>query len=355
MTMGTPATATQPPAKNLTGETSSVQSTLSTWKRQLVTKEDYFHHHKILGILCLTSFLYRLSQVFDDMGFASHPEWTIPTLTIHWMLTASSFQFKIPSRRIRDGARIWPQYRWHAFIFTTRSILLLALYWYEQVRGLEPNYDINFAIAMLCIAAADYTTYAVGTEFRSNTVRELNGPAPLKFLSSAIQFNSTTGLIYGSRSYAIVFVPLFTIQMLPFIGTLRRKGVLKSDFLGASCYFLFLATGFGVQSVRYYREGGEQLHLFLRSVALLAAFLRLTPLLPSFCWPIQNKFVIWILMYMIMRHARPVISELDVVRMRMVFGALILSLVVSGYVKIKSGYYPDDVRAAKKMAAVKAE
>jgi hypothetical protein len=342
--------ATQPPQSKIEDETSSVLSTLSQWKKLLVTKEDHGHHHKILGILCLLSFAYRFSQIRDDMAFATHPGWTIPTLAIHWMLTASSFQFKIPQRRIRDGGRIWPQYRWHAFSFTTRSILFLALYWYEQHNGLEPLHDLNLLIILLGLAGPDLANYAVGADFRSNTIREVEGPAPIKFIFSVMQFNATAAQLIG-RSCMVPFYAMFTVQLTPFVGTLRRKGILKSNFWGSFLYASFLVGGFVVQTLQYTQAGGERMHLFGRSIGLLAAFLRLTPLLPSFCWPIQNKYVIWTLMYMIIRNVRPVISELDVVKMRMIVAALLASLAVSCYVKIKSGHYPADVVAAKKMAS----
>ena len=55
-------------------------------------------------------------------------------------------------------------------------------------------------------------------------------------------------------------------------------------------------------------------------------------------------------MYMIIRQVRPVVADLDVVTMRMIFLCLLAALVVSGYVKINGGYYPSDVREAKKKA-----
>jgi hypothetical protein len=84
---------------------------------------------------------------------------------------------------------------------------------------------------------------------------------------------------------------------------------------------------------------------------LLAAFLRLTPLLPSFCWPLQNKFVIWTLMFCIVQQCRPVMQDVDVFKLRCIVLALLLAMAVSCYVKVNSGYYPSDVKAAKMMKA----
>ena len=64
-------------------------------KKKLVTHEDPGHVHKILGIACLVSYIWRMTQVGEsDMAFAAYPEWTIPTLIMHASLTLSSFLFK---------------------------------------------------------------------------------------------------------------------------------------------------------------------------------------------------------------------------------------------------------------------
>ena len=101
----------------------------------------------------------------------------------------------------------------------------------------------------------------------------------------------------------------------------------------------------------YHLVGGEKLHLFGRCIGLTAAFLRLTPLLPSFCWPLQNKYITWTLMFVIVRHTRPFIADLDVVKMLMVAAVLLSALAVSCYIKVSSGYYPSNVIVAKKLAA----
>ena len=75
------------------------------WKKQLITHEDRFHVHKLLGISVLCSYVWRLSLfVLDpesDMGFRTHPELTLPTLLLHFALNASALKFRIPKRRIK--------------------------------------------------------------------------------------------------------------------------------------------------------------------------------------------------------------------------------------------------------------
>lgn len=145
------------------------------WKKQLITREDPMHLHKGLGILCLLSFIWRLAHVgTSDMGFLSHPHLTIPTVCLHLMLTASAFEFKISARRIKDGTRIWPEYRMHAMVFLCRSVAVIVMYWCETQHGLKRHYDINLAIVLASMAAADLCSASVGKEYQSNSVRDID-------------------------------------------------------------------------------------------------------------------------------------------------------------------------------------
>lgn len=199
------------------------------------------------------------------------------------MLSASSFQFRIPTRRIRDGGRIWPQFRLHTFIFTTRSVLFMALYWYEQQNGLEPQYHWNWVLVMLGMAAADFVTNSVGDVKQPNTIRDAQAHGGVKFAFSIMQFNATTAVAFGVRALSLPFLIMYVVQLTPFVGTLRRKGLFKSNFWGGFMYAAFLGCGFANQAYQYTKAGGEKLHLVARCVALLAAILRLSPLIPSFC------------------------------------------------------------------------
>ena len=80
---------------------------LRFWKKQLITHEDPGHFHKVLGVSCLLSIMWRFSMAGSkDMGFAVYPELTLPTLCLHLCLSASSFVFSIPQKRIKTGDRI---------------------------------------------------------------------------------------------------------------------------------------------------------------------------------------------------------------------------------------------------------
>ena len=198
------------PAAN--GKSTSCKNAPSTWKEALVTAEDKFHLHKVAGILCLGSMAFRFycaaassssSSVrwrinASDMGFVSHPQqlsW--PTLALHAALPFSSFQFRIPTRRIKDGGRIWPEYRLHAAVFSWRSIVLMALYQWEKQHARQPNYICNYFILMGGMLAADASSWWVGRPFQSQSVRGLDTHPAIKGFFSFMQFNTSAGLVRG--------------------------------------------------------------------------------------------------------------------------------------------------------------
>jgi hypothetical protein len=186
---------------------------LSAWKAHMVTREDKFHIHKTLGALCLLSYIFRLAQIGEtDMGFSRFPALTVPTLILHLLMNLSSFLFQIPSKRILSGYRIWPQYRLHSLVFLSRALLTMAVVYYEDAHGLEPNYDINLGLVFLGLLASDTATSAVKPEYRSNTIRDLDTLKSIQFCFILAQFYGTSVFLYGMRRFTIQMLAVIVIQ-----------------------------------------------------------------------------------------------------------------------------------------------
>ena len=110
---------------------------MSQWVKKLVTKEDPIHVHKTLGLAVLVSFGVRFAMFGDsDMGFLTHPEWTLATLALHLLLNISAFEFHLPKKRIAAGDRIWNEYR--AVSRQYRSLLSLVRQT-VTLKGSAPN------------------------------------------------------------------------------------------------------------------------------------------------------------------------------------------------------------------------
>ena len=111
--------------------------TVARIRRGLFTHEDVFNAHKIFGIPCLLHFIARTLSVpfrpWADMGFTPSA-FTLVFFFWHLMLSLTSLVFKLPKVRIKEGSRIWPEFRLHSIVFACRSLACLCLVWLEKRR-----------------------------------------------------------------------------------------------------------------------------------------------------------------------------------------------------------------------------
>ena len=282
----------------------TADGTFSKWKKQLFTHEDPGHFHKILGVCCLLSFSWRISMMGpSDMGFQRYMLLTLPTLLLHWSLTLSSFVFNIPSRRIKSGDRIWPEYRLHALVFLSRALICCCVYYYEQLYHLPPNYDVNCVIVILTIFAADISSRSV--DHRSGSIRDLDTHPAVKYFFSWMQFGATSLHLCGARRFSLIFYTAFVVQVNPFLMTLRRKNLLsKNEVL--SLYGAMLSFGFFIAVYEFGVNAPNGFNGFLCQgfVANVATILRLGPRFPIVRHIQDNKYILWILLGFLLRNIR---------------------------------------------------
>ena len=180
----------------------------------LFTREDKGHVHKMLGISVLLHFLYRFSQVgpVKDMNFGPNPK-TLASIALHASLSATSLIFRIPTKRIAEGSRIWPEYRLHSISFAYRSLCCMLVTWLELRHGVtEPYYGANLAIVIGTMLMADFGTWWVGPAGRSSTIQELDAPPPVRFFFSVMQFSATAGCLVGVRRFGTQFMYVWVIR-----------------------------------------------------------------------------------------------------------------------------------------------
>ncbi len=191
----------------------------------LVTHEDPFHIHKMLGVASLVHFVYRFSQIGpSDMGFGDGPE-TAALLGMHALLSVSSLVFHIPRKRIREGSRIWPEYRLHSIIFAIRSIVYCLLVWQERRTGAEPNFTTNYALVFATICAADIASW-YHRDVKSGTIRDMQAPGWVRFFFSLMQIHATTAILIGVRRVTAQFCIVGIVQLTAFMMTVRRKNLI---------------------------------------------------------------------------------------------------------------------------------
>jgi hypothetical protein len=158
-------------------------------------------------------------------------------------------------------------------------------YMYERHCNLEPNYEMNFLMVMGALFFADLASWSVGGQYRLPSVRGVDASPAVKFFFLALQFNATAGLLFGLRRMAILFLPIFVMQITAFMGTLQRKNLI--GHIGLFIYGLVLLNSFVVQWYEYNRVGGN-INYSVRIVGFSAALLHLSPL-PKVFRPIQSK------------------------------------------------------------------
>ena len=201
-----------------------------------------FHTHKILGFSALASFIYRFCHVGERDGNFGPSYGTLLFIFHHWLLSASSFVFKIPQRRIRDGGfRIWPEYRIHSLVFASRSLACMMLVWFEQTTTPEhPWHIVDLLIVLGTMAAADYGSKSQG-EHKSNSIRGTSYGDPYgHWWASECQFSLTAACLIGMRRYSVHLGALMIIQCNSFLMTLRRKNVASHEVLTATYGVLLL-------------------------------------------------------------------------------------------------------------------
>lgn len=296
------------------------------WKDRLITAEDAFHIHKTLGLLVVLSTIFRLvlllrgtvtsffsfiwgaggGRVDDhddddsDMGFRSHPQWTVPTVLLHLSLNLTAFRFALPVRRITTGYRIWPEYRLHSLVFLCRSIAAILLFWSEQQQPQPDSGHVgrwppitHLLLVLLTMALADLASASVVE--RSGFARDLDALAITRYFFSIAQLGATSYVLLGYHTYdssssrsALHFVMIMIIQFNAFFMTLQRKNLVRRIVL-VRCYLLMLILG--ILTAR------PPPHV--KTIAHLAALLRLGPRYPGLRLVQENKYVMWTMLYLL--------------------------------------------------------
>ena len=279
---------------------------VTAWKKQLITKEDPNHIHKTFGILVLLSYIYRLYQCCisteSDMGFASHPQYTIPTILLHFSLNATSFIFKIPNKRISSGYRIWPEYRLHSFIFLCRNLACMLLFYMERTFKYYDNdtelHYMNIIIILGTMAAADISSYSFGPNHTSGFARELDVPAMIKYFFSMAQLGATAMILHGQRRYTMHFIMIIIIQGNAFLMTVRRKNLASHTVL-TSIYGIAL-FGAGIMAYMEYSRANVNIRRAVALIGFTATILRTGPrCIPGLSIIQNNKYLLWTSMYIL--------------------------------------------------------
>jgi len=253
------------PAKEVQTMSTTPEATKLSWRAstlsKLITKEDPFHVHKVLGIFCLLHFFYRYALVFSGWdttaGFgsfgkvaSSYPRVAtiVAFLLPHALLSSTSLLFHtVPFERVRGKPMIWKEYRWHNMVFVFRSIVacfLATLMMNMRSSGaLAGQHMARVAIvaanSFTCLAThvfADIATAKLRPNATETTITSApfwEGCSPaaqngLRAFYGYSQFAATMTCLTVARYPSWSFLIIFPIQLASLLMTLSRKGIISS-------------------------------------------------------------------------------------------------------------------------------
>ena len=269
---------------------------LSQWRKGLFTREDKFNVHKLCGFPVLAHYAIRIAAVpRDTKNLRFDGSLLTPAcLAVHLMLSCTSLVFHIPTKRIKEGSRIWPEFRLHSIVFACRSIATMMITWAEQRFEAEPIYAANVVVVFCTLLAADAASRnAAGGS--SGTIRDQDAHPLWKYSVSFMQFLGTCGCLIGIRAFAAQFMILFIIQTYAFTLTLRRKNLVTHNQT-LFFYVCQLTLGTTISFLEVHRAGGLDAMFMFCALSTFAFFLRAGLGL--------SKYLMWGIMAVICQGAR---------------------------------------------------
>lgn len=218
---------------------------------KLLTNHDPFHIHASLALLCVLHYGYRISLAamgVHDMGFNADSN-TLACMGLHTALSLSSLLFSIPARRIKEGSRIWPEFRLQSIIFALRSLALMGVVWWIQQYPRDtphnPWWIVYCAvIQFVSMALSDWVASAYA-DTHSNTIRDLEAPLWMRYFFSVGQIHGAALIFFGTsqaRLFSTQFIGVLLIQATAFAMTLIKKEKVSHWFLVVAYFFALSAT-----------------------------------------------------------------------------------------------------------------
>ena len=272
--------------------------------RKLVTREDPYHVHKVLGFIALLNYGYMMVDLIyggcrgvfvlrkiDSSFFI--------LLFLHACLSLSSLQFKVPIQTSYSTITINAQYRGHSILFVFRHISLILVLCFT--RGIVTDLATTF-IGLFSMYSADFVSRKLGTPKKGLISSwsfwdscNLRIRDCLLSLYSYSQLTVTYILITGKSSVELNMYALFVLQITAFMLTLSKKGIL-STYQFHSIY----ASWFILLPILYSRCA------YVRGVDLIFGFIT---------WILRtklnvNKFFLWTtvsILYLTTKHTKSIL------------------------------------------------
>lgn len=201
---------------------------------RLITKEDKYHVHKILGVFTLLNFITRIIwYIFYKTMFLYPTPISIICILGHLMLSSSSLIFHISSYKNTTAPMIWPEFRLHSILFAYRSILSMLIclaYVHSNKNSLILLLNPILIIGVLKLADLITSHYKPeGTTMRTMPMGSLQPyRSKIDLFYSTSQMLATLTILY-STNVEQGFLILLPIQLAAFLMTLVRKNFITGN------------------------------------------------------------------------------------------------------------------------------
>lgn len=197
---------------------------------KLVTKEDPFHVHKIIGIVCLLNYGYRYYLLIRYGSMDLNNSYAALLMVYHAILSGSSVVFHIPSIRNPKAPMIYPEYRLHSILFVMRSVVCYFLTFF----GHSIEYKIAVCYLTMLLADAVTARYKSPDSLMNTTMRNMpfdtrigeEEQQQIILMQSSQQIGAT---LYMLGNLDSCFSPMFAIQIAAFLMTMVRKSIIDSN------------------------------------------------------------------------------------------------------------------------------
>ena len=164
---------------------------------KLSTREDPWHLHKSLGLVCLLHFAYRYTLLYTTGSMELNSSLGVTGILLHGVLSLSSLIFHIPKERNPVAPMIYPEFRLHSIVFALRSVLCCVTY------SLGLPDEVRIALCFLTMMAADTVTARLRTETNGKTISNmpfdpsLQGTEAILHMYSRLQIGATLFMLGG--------------------------------------------------------------------------------------------------------------------------------------------------------------
>lgn len=201
------------------------------WNK-LVTREDPFHLHKILGTVCVLHFVYRyyLLNTTGSMHFDQPVDMAM--VSLHGVLSISSLGFHVSSVRNVTKPMIYPEFRAHSILFALRSVVCCYLHFY-RFHYMWPMVVCFQTLWLASAISEHYKRQAFIHTTEGKTMRNMpfdphmspEDQGAIVAMHSRMQIGAT---LFMWVNVDTAFLPLVAIQLAAFLMTLVRKGLISS-------------------------------------------------------------------------------------------------------------------------------